>query len=143
MPLEPRRPSQVPEYVGKESDCSYLQSISKLLLEKFLKFCLGQPLTVSIALCMLVENISDTDDAPQKTVRHLFLPTDVHLGCDKEYPTCFIFLNCYNLFLHFLQADNTAKIQPICNARCLASLSNLWHLVFLLHRSFTMIMLLL
>ena len=72
--------------MGNESDCSsYLQSISKLLLEKFLKFCSGQPLTVSITLHMIVENIGDTGDAPQKTVRHLVLPTRVYLGCDKEY----------------------------------------------------------
>ena len=52
-------------------DGPYLQSISKLFLEKFLKFCLVQALTVSITLCIREESINDTDDASQKTVSHL------------------------------------------------------------------------
>ena len=66
MPLDPIK---VPS--NKEDGPSYLQSISKLFLEKFLKFCLVQPLIVSNTLCIREESINDTDDASQKTVSHL------------------------------------------------------------------------
>lgn len=90
---------------------SYLQGHSKLLPEKCLEFCLVQPLAVSITLCVLVENIDDTDAAPQKIGRHLVLPTGVHLECTKEYLPCLIFLNLYHpFFLHLLEVNYSVKI---------------------------------